>query len=668
MFLSKQLLFSLLLIISFSYQMHAQQKRALIIAVGDYDKDVTGWNEISSANDVPLIKGALLAQGFKQESISILQDEEATAAGILSALDALENKVENGDVIVIHYSGHGQQITDDNGDEIDGYDEAMVPIDAHMRFRDGVYEGQNHIRDDVIGERLMRIRKKAGPKGSVLLIMDSCHSGTASRGLAKARGTQEVFSTSNSQPKEGERVDDSFGLQAETPDPDLASLICIYGASAHELNYETKDANGNGVGSLSLAFSDAFANARNSESYEELFDQVKNKMAAIAPRQTPQAEGDLNRMVLGGKIEGKKTYFKVTKIWEDATVSIDGGTLMGIYEGSEISFYPLGKEAVQDNLLAKGKVSYVDATSADVVLSPNDTQALKNAKAVVTQVNYGKIQVSVKVSVADEALKKALLNSFDQYPLIKVVEEEGELLIEDKSNSRGAGVSLITTQEYMLLDLDAAPADENALALTKNVLAYAQANFLRQVAMQNEDLEVRFEFIPIKATQVGRGRWKESERLEISQKKDASGNIQFNGGDFFKLKLINNGFEVAYITLLDFQPNNVINVLVPGKYKQAADYVIKPGEEIELPDVFRFGPPYGTEVFKLVATKQPIDFRKILVAKGNTRGGNEENNPFAQLVASSFKEDSGTRGSETMNVAPGSCNIYSVSFSITPAD
>ena len=71
----------------------------------------------------------------------------------------------------------------------------------------------------------------------------------------------------------------------------MAPLICFYGASAHELNYETTDAKGMGVGSLSYAFSDAFANASATQSYTELFDQIKNRMSVLAPRQSPQARG-----------------------------------------------------------------------------------------------------------------------------------------------------------------------------------------------------------------------------------------------------------------------------------------------------------------------------------------------------------------------------------------
>jgi hypothetical protein len=645
--------------------LHAETKHALIIAIGKYDKAVSGLAPISSANDVPLVVNALQSQGFTAANTVILRDEEATKAGILKALQNLEARLQKGDVVVIHYSGHGQQITDDNGDEIDGLDEAMVPYDARGRFEPGVYEGQNHLRDDEIGEWLTRIRKAVGASGSVLLIMDSCHSGTASRGSALARGTQEVFSTGKSVSSEAANESGQFGLEDGEEQKGAASLVCLYGASAHELNYETKDKNGNGVGSLSLAFSEVFANAPTTLSYAELFDQIKIKMAVSAPRQTPQAEGSLKNMVLGGKIEGKKAYYSITEVWEENGVSLNGGTLMGVYEGSKVAFYPMGAEATPANQLAVGTVTLAEATSADVLVEGVSSAKLKGAKAIITQLNYGKMQVAVQLDLQDQTLADAVRAEFAAYPLIKITDANADLLLSDADASRGAGARLLTNQDYELLTT-ADAAEVAAKEVTKRVLAYAQANFLRTISMQNEDLNLTFEFVPITAKQVGRGKWQEETRLDLAQKQDASGNITFAEGDFFKIKLVNDGYEVAYVTILDFQPDNVINVLVPGQYKQPADYVLKPGEEKELPDVFRFGPPFGTEVFKLVATKEPIDFRSILVNRGTTRGNEGSSNPFAELVAGSFKNGEGTRGPETMNVAAGSCNIYSLSFNIIP--
>ena len=82
-------------------------------------------------------------------------------------------------MLVFHYSGHGQQITDDNGDEPDGYDETIVPYDAPMRAEAG-YRGDKHLRDDELARKLLALRAKVGPTGNVVFAFDSCFSGAIS--------------------------------------------------------------------------------------------------------------------------------------------------------------------------------------------------------------------------------------------------------------------------------------------------------------------------------------------------------------------------------------------------------------------------------------------------------------------------------------------------------
>jgi hypothetical protein len=64
------------LLIAF-FTVFAQQKRALIIAVGDYDYATTRWRPINSLKDVPIIKAALLTQGFEESKISVLTNQNA---------------------------------------------------------------------------------------------------------------------------------------------------------------------------------------------------------------------------------------------------------------------------------------------------------------------------------------------------------------------------------------------------------------------------------------------------------------------------------------------------------------------------------------------------------------------------------------------------------------
>ena len=91
---------------------------------------------------------------------------------------------------------------DDNGDEADELDEALIPYDAQSTYQKGIYEGENHLRDDELEKFLISIRQKIGIDGSVLITFDACHSGTANRieeyvedDDAPIRGTNVIFSS-----------------------------------------------------------------------------------------------------------------------------------------------------------------------------------------------------------------------------------------------------------------------------------------------------------------------------------------------------------------------------------------------------------------------------------------------------------------------------------------
>ncbi len=83
------------------------EKYALIVAIGKYPTQ-SGWATISSDNDVPIIKSALLKQGFLQQNIATITNEQATKAGITNSFNNLIRKSQAGDIVVFHFSGHGQ--------------------------------------------------------------------------------------------------------------------------------------------------------------------------------------------------------------------------------------------------------------------------------------------------------------------------------------------------------------------------------------------------------------------------------------------------------------------------------------------------------------------------------------------------------------------------------
>jgi len=108
--------------------------------------------------------------GFKEENIEILMDDNTntspTYANIVSALARLVEASQPGDVVFTHYSGHGGKLKDQDGDEEDGYDETLIPLD---------YQTAGQIRDDMLFKEFVgRLREGVFATS----IMDCCHSGS----------------------------------------------------------------------------------------------------------------------------------------------------------------------------------------------------------------------------------------------------------------------------------------------------------------------------------------------------------------------------------------------------------------------------------------------------------------------------------------------------------
>ena len=660
----KTILFLLLnaIFLTFCHPVFSQEKIALIVAIADYPPE-SGWMKISSDNDIPLVKAALLKQGFKEESIFILQDKAATRKGIIEAIKKqLAGKATPGGIAYFHYSGHGQQVADqtENSDEIDGYDEALVPFDSPMRYVAGVYEGQNLLRDEELGELLNEVRAKLGPTGNLLAVIDACHSGTGTRGMSPARGTDISMAPADYKvAHRGSTASDINGLEGRN-EANLAPMAAFFGAAPNQLNFETKDENGNGVGSLSYAFSKKFAEAGKNTTYRGLFDQIKVEMSAIAPRQQPQAEGLLDQQIMGGNIVGKTTYFSVKSYTDAETLVIGGGWLQGINEGATIGFYPPEtREHNSEKPIVTGTVN--NATAMDAVVYLDGEIAKKTALgtwAIVLEEGFGNLSISIKLDIAENLpLMKAMEEKMSKLPILKQSETPDLFVIEKEGK-----VLLLTKDDFILEEITSSmSANGIAHRLVEKMKGYAQAKFLRNLEVSSYYIPLEFEFVPVK---YDKRSGAVVENIPIEEKMDKAGNIHFKNGDAFQIKVYNQGEKSAYFTLLDIQPDNVVNILIPDTNEIPADYRIGPGEAKLVKKVFEIGPPAGTEVFKLVATDEPIDLRNIVASRGTSTKGISKN-PFEKLFAETYlEEETNTRGGKAFSLKSENVNVYSKVFII----
>lgn len=232
----------------------AQQRRAVVIGIGDYPEE-SGWRKINGDKDIDVVVPMLLDNGFEKENITVLSNAEATKSSIKSVFESLAGIAGPGDALYIHFSGHGQQVIDISGDEPDGYDEALIPYDAVIKYGQNGYKGENHILDDELGVWLEALRKSVGHKGVILVALDACHSGDATRGESDepdhVRGTSDIFEMSGAQ-RSGMGSSLTDNGQAERNQE--IEWICLSACKSYQNNYEYKSESGY-CGRLSWAVS-----------------------------------------------------------------------------------------------------------------------------------------------------------------------------------------------------------------------------------------------------------------------------------------------------------------------------------------------------------------------------------------------------------------------------
>lgn len=263
------------------------KNKALLIGVSDYPEG-SGWCKLNAHNDVTLLREAL-SPGW---DVTVLEDKNATHKGIVNALKKVTRTIAVGDTVLVHFSGHGQQmlpIEEDPLHEPDMLDEAIIPFDAKKSWTPD-YTGQNHIRDNEFGALIDGIRNKAGTDGLVIVVLDACHSDSMQKGLDEGkdatlvcRGTPDVF---------GKVITDAQIIKRFKRDTskiklnDNANVVYLSACQANSRNAEIITKDGVGYGSLSYAVAGALMDG-GVRDITAFLDRVIVSMDSLVPYQQP---------------------------------------------------------------------------------------------------------------------------------------------------------------------------------------------------------------------------------------------------------------------------------------------------------------------------------------------------------------------------------------------
>ncbi|KFY55617.1 hypothetical protein V496_06939 [Pseudogymnoascus sp. VKM F-4515 (FW-2607)] len=156
---------------AFQYSSCTGRRKALLIGINYFGQE----GELRGCiNDVKNVSAYLHQNcGYSREDMVTLTDDQGDPMGqptkqnIIQAMQWLVQGAQPNDSLFFHYSGHGGQTEDLDGDEEDGNDEVIYPID----FRQA-----GHIVDDTLHSVLV---SPLPPGVRLTAIFDSCHSGSA---------------------------------------------------------------------------------------------------------------------------------------------------------------------------------------------------------------------------------------------------------------------------------------------------------------------------------------------------------------------------------------------------------------------------------------------------------------------------------------------------------
>ncbi|KAI5361564.1 putative Caspase-like domain superfamily [Septoria linicola] len=280
---------------TFQYSNCTGRRKALLIGINYFSQrgQLRGC-----INDVKNMSGYLNEFfGYKREDMVILTDDQQnpmsqpTKQNILRAMHWLVKDARPNDSLFFHYSGHGGQTKDVDGDEEDGYDEVIYPVD----FRQA-----GHIVDDEM-HRIMVGSLQPGVR--LTAIFDSCHSGSA-LDLPYIYSTQGVLKEPNLAKEAGQGL---LGIVGSYAKGDIGGMLstatglfkkATSGGDTREKNLRTKtspadvimwsgskdsqtsqDANiaGQATGAMSWAFVTALKK-NPQQSYVQLLNSIRDEL------------------------------------------------------------------------------------------------------------------------------------------------------------------------------------------------------------------------------------------------------------------------------------------------------------------------------------------------------------------------------------------------------
>lgn len=343
---------------------------ALLVGINHYhpSSKVTSLN--GCRNDI-LTWNDYLESHFPKEKRQIvtLFNEDATYQNVVKQFgNEFLGKAEKGDVVLFAYSGHGSR--ERSAEQFDKYypegiQETLV-----------LFESRNPGGLDLSDKELAVLIERIAVKGvHVVMSLDSCHSGSATRNLEDITlgAVRQYTGRSDARPFES-YLDGDFIKKGNGFYLPNSRHILLAACDRTEKAWELT----NNHGLFSYSMMEVLKQGNGNLTYADLYSQCKIQMSRISNSQHPQFEpnGFFNAqegfLGLGGAKEGVPLYV----FFEDGIWQVNKGAIHGLPTDFQ---NPVQFEIVQNGIptgLMKSKIVGLEATSLtkpDFMLNQNQT-------------------------------------------------------------------------------------------------------------------------------------------------------------------------------------------------------------------------------------------------------------------------------------------------------
>jgi len=306
------------------------------------------------------------------------QEQEPTYANIVNTFKDITESAQPGEQVYIHYSGHGGRATSIYPFKQEPNDEGIVPMDI------GDTEEGRYLRD----AEMTTLLKRMTDKGLIVtMILDSCHSGGATRGDAEIRSggeTDTAQRTSQSLVATPEELEQNWldltrnraigaaGL------PQSREYVLLAACRPNEYAYEYAVNGGTERnGALTYWMIDTLTSVATSGqplTYKLLHDRVNAQIQSKFPQQIPMILGESSRLVFGSETWSTPFTVAVIKV-SDTQITLNAGQAQGLSKGTRFSIYPLNTTDFTDksHQVAIVELTRVDASESTArVLKPEE--------------------------------------------------------------------------------------------------------------------------------------------------------------------------------------------------------------------------------------------------------------------------------------------------------